>query len=115
MADPAADAIPRIRAATAGGFAERIREPLDVSVLQIGRVQVLLLPGECMVEFQRFAQEVKPQGSFLAVAAYGDLGTGYVCTAKAFVEGGYEPSASHTGPQSEAVLKSAIRRILAAK
>jgi hypothetical protein len=112
LGDPKVSEIPRIRAATQITFAERIGQPLDISVLQLGSVQVLHLPGECMVEFQRFAQEVKPQGSFLAVAAYGDLGTGYICTAKAFVEGGYEPSASHTGPQSEAVLKSAIRKIL---
>ncbi len=115
LADPKSSAIPRIRAATQVTYAERIGQPLEISVLQLGSAHVLHLPGECMVEFQRFAQEVKPPGSFLAVAAYGDLGTGYICTAKAFAEGGYEPSASHAGPQSEAVLKSAIRRILAAK
>jgi hypothetical protein len=112
LGDLKISAIPRIRAATQVTYAERIGQPLEISVLQLGAVHVLHLPGECMVEFQRFAQEVKPQGSFLAVAAYGDLGTGYVCTAKAFAEGGYEPSASHAGPQSEAVLKSEIRRIL---
>jgi hypothetical protein len=115
LADPKSSAIPRIRAATEVTYAERIGKPLEVSVLQIGPVEVLHLPGECMVEFQRFAQEVKPKGSFLAVAAYGDLGTGYICTANAFKEGGYEPSASHSGPQSEEILKGAIHGILAAK
>ncbi len=86
-----------------------------MSLFRMGNVEVLLLPGECMVEYQRFAQEVKPKGSFLAVAAYGDLGTGYICTAKAFTEGGYEPSASHVGPPGEAVLKDAIRRVLASQ
>jgi hypothetical protein len=115
LADPMAPAIPRIRAATEVAFAERILEPLVLSVLQIGQVQVLHLPGECMVEFQRFSQEVRPKGSFVAVAAYGDVGTGYLCTAKAFKEGGYEPSASHVGPSGEAVLKDAIRRVLASQ
>jgi hypothetical protein len=115
LADPKSGAIPRIRAATDVTYAERIGTPLELGVLQIGPVEILHLPGECMVEFQRFAQEVKPKGSFLAVAAYGDVGTGYICTAKAFKEGGYEPSASHVGPQSEAILKDAIRGVLTAK
>jgi hypothetical protein len=112
LADPATGPIPRIRAATQVAYAERIENPLDIHLLRIGKVAVLLLPGECMVEFQRFSQQVKPKDAFLAVAAYGDLGTGYICTAKAFREGGYEPSASHVGPQSEELLKSAIRKVL---
>jgi hypothetical protein len=112
LADPKREAIPRIRAATQVAYAERIGTPLEVSLLEIGGVAVLHLPGECMVEFQRFAQEAKPKGSFLAVAAYGDVGTGYICTQRAFKEGGYEPSASHVAPQSEAILKRAIRDLL---
>jgi len=115
MADPKAAVIPRIRAATHVAFAERIAQPLEISLLEIGNVQVLHLPGECMVEYQRFAQESRPKGAFLAVAAYGDVGTGYVCTEKAFQEGGYEPSASHVAPHAEKVLKGAIREILGAK
>jgi hypothetical protein len=66
-----------------------------------------------MVEYQRFAEQLKPKDGFLAVAAYGDVGTGYICTAKAYAEGGYEPSASHLGRESEGVLKAAIRKVLA--
>ena len=69
---------------------------LDLSVLRINNAFMVYLPGESMVEFQLFAQSVKPD-DFVAVAAYGDLGTGYVCTEKAFDEGGYEPSASKRG------------------
>lgn len=115
LADPRVSAIPRIRAATEVAYAERIGVPLEISSLWIGNVGILFLPGECMVEFQRFAQTVRPAGSFLAVAAYGDLGPGYICTAKAFKEGGYEPSASHVGPESESLLKEAIRKILVAE
>ena len=113
LANPEGSVIGRIRAATYVAFAERIRRPLDVSLLGIGKVHVLHLPGECMVEYQRFAEQLKPKDGFLAVAAYGDVGTGYICTAKAFAEGGYEPSASHLGRESEGVLKAAIRKILA--
>jgi len=115
LADPQQSAIPRIRAATRVAYAERTSQPLEISLLRIGHVHILHLPGECMIEFQRFAHEVKPREAFLAVAAYGDLGTGYICTEKAFEEGGYEPSASHVAPRSERILKDAIANLLRAQ
>jgi len=48
----------------------------------------------------------------VAVAAYGDLATGYICHKAAFEEGGYEPSASHVAPESEDRLKEAIRAVM---
>jgi hypothetical protein len=113
LANPAGNVIGRIRAATYVAFAERIHQPLDISLLGIGKVHVLHLPGECMVEYQRFAEQLASKEGFLTVAAYGDVGTGYICTAKAYAEGGYEPSASHLGRESEGVLKAAIRKVLA--
>jgi len=92
-------------------FAERIDRPLDVSLLKIGPAWLLHLPGECMVEFQLYAQELVPE-QFLAVAAYGDTGPGYICTEKSFSEGGYEPSASRGGPKSEHVVKKVIKQLL---
>jgi hypothetical protein len=104
----------RARAATRIAFAERINTPLDLSIMQIGRVHILHLPGECMVEFQLFAQQLKPE-DFMAVAAYGDLGPGYICTEQAFPEGGYEPTASNVAPKSEHLLKEAITKLLGAE
>jgi hypothetical protein len=110
LADPKAAPIPRVMAATRVAFAERHRQPLTLSLLAIGPVRILHLPGECMVEFQRFAQTLRPDG-LVAVAAYGDLGPGYICTEAAFREGGYEPSASHVAPRSESLLKNAIGQL----
>lgn len=101
----------RIRAARRLAFIERSKQPIEICCLKIGRVHVLHLPGECMVEFQLYAQGLRPD-DFVATAAYGDGCPGYVCTRQAFAEGGYEPSASAVGPQSEAVLKAAIRELL---
>jgi hypothetical protein len=64
-----------------------------------------------MIEFQLFTQKQKPN-RFVAVAAYGDLAPGYICTEQAFTEGGYEPSASKVAPKSEAILKKAICKLL---
>ena len=90
---------------------ERLYAPIDVACLRIGPAWVLHLPGEPMNEFQRYAQSLRP-GEFVAVAGYGQCNTGYVCTERAFTEGGYEPTASGVAPQSESVLKKAIASLL---
>jgi hypothetical protein len=92
-------------------FARRIDQPIELSALSLGPVTILHLPGESMVEFQLYAQRSAPD-RFVAVAAYGDCGPAYICTEKAFEEGGYEPTDSLVAPQSERVLKAAIRRLL---
>ena len=97
-----------------GSFAARIDRPLVLTSLQMGHVHILGLPGECLVEYQLFAQRSAPK-EFVAVAAYGDLGTGYICTDKAFEEGGYEPSVTKVGPGSEPLLKAAIEKLLGVK
>jgi hypothetical protein len=95
-------------------FVERLDRPIGLSALQIGPVRILHLPGEPMLEFQRFAQRTRPD-AFVAVAGYGDCGPAYICTDAALAEGGYEPGASNVGAGSEALLKQAIRRLLGEK
>jgi hypothetical protein len=115
MADPKADIGNRLDlGAMLVAFAERIDRPLAVSSLQIGRVHILDLPGECLVDYQLFAQRSSP-GDFVAVAAYTDLGPGYICTDRAFEEGGYEPTDTAVGPGSESRLKAAIVKLLGVK
>jgi hypothetical protein len=97
-----------VRAANAAAFASRKR-PLDAASLAIGGAAMLFLPGEPFLEYQKYAQSL---GKFVAVAGYGDIGPGYLCTDRAHDEGGYEPSASHAAPGTEARLKEAIRKLL---
>ncbi len=97
----------RYRDAITLAFAER-SEPLEVGLLRLGGVRILHLPGEPMLEFQRYAREL---GAF-AVAGYGDISPGYICTDRAFEEGGYEPGASNSAPGAEQALKAAINRLL---
>jgi hypothetical protein len=87
------------------------RPTVDLSSYQLGPATILHLPGEAFVEYQLYAQSLRPD-DFLAVAAYGELGTGYICTDKAFAEGGYEPTQSFVGPPTEALLKASIRQVL---
>ncbi len=101
----------RARAACCVASARRADRPYAVAALTLGPATILHLPSECLIEYQHYAQRSRSD-RFVAVAAYGDLGPGYVCPASAFEEGGYEPTASHVAPASEAILKAAIDRVL---
>ena len=74
---------------------------------------MLHLPGELFVEYQLAAQKLRPD-LFVAMAAYGDYGPGYIGTEVAYPQGGYEtgPSSSLVAPSVERVLMDAIKRLL---
>jgi hypothetical protein len=89
----------------------KVRPTVDLNCYRLGPVRILHLPGEAFIEYQLYAQSLRPN-DFLATAAYGELGTGYICTERAFAEGGYEPTQSFVAPSSEASLKAAIHGVL---
>jgi hypothetical protein len=88
-------------------------ETVDVACLRLGDLRVLHMPGELFVEYQLAAQKRRPD-LFVAMAAYGDYGPGYVGTQVAYDEGGYEtgPTASAVAPGVEGVLMGAIEGLL---
>jgi hypothetical protein len=101
----------RVQAARRVAYTQRCDKPIDLTCLAIGPASILHLPGEPMIEFQLYAQRLLPN-ALVAVAENGDWGPGYICTEKAFAEGGYEPSGSNVAPHSETILKAAIRSAL---
>ncbi len=113
LADSAAPANDRIHAAMILSTWERFLadRPAELSCLAMGPLRILNLPGEAFVEFQLLASELAP-GRFVAAAAYGDCFSGYICTEKAFVEGGYEPTQSHSSPATEGYMKAALADLL---
>jgi hypothetical protein len=102
----------RYKRAIATVFARRTA-PLEVTVLRLGAVRIVHMPGEPMLAFQRFAQSVG-KGTFVAFAGYGDVAPGYLCTDRAFEEGGYEPGASNAAPGTQAAIEAAIRKAMGA-
>jgi hypothetical protein len=82
-------------------------------MLGIGEVRVLHMPGELFVEYQIAAKKMRPE-LHVAMAAYGDCGPGYIGTARAYEEGGYETSAdaSDVAPKVEGVLTNGIQKLL---
>lgn len=86
---------------------------IDITCLALGPARILHLPGELFVEYQLAAKALRPD-LFVAMAAYGDYGTGYIGTTAAYAEGGYEtgPDASLVAPEVEGVLMDAIKGLL---
>jgi hypothetical protein len=94
----------------------RAGHQIPITCLRVGTVRVLHMPGELFVEYQLAAKALRPD-LHVMMAAYGDYGTGYIGTAAAYTEGGYETSrpASNVSPQVEAVLLDAMRKLLGTK
>ena len=64
-----------------------------------------------LVELSQRALGLRPK-SFVAVAGYGDITPGYLCTDEAHAQGGYEPSAAYGGVGTETALKKVIQELL---
>ncbi len=88
-------------------------QPIELSCLRLKNVYVLHMPGELFIEYQLAARKLRPD-DIVCLAAYGDYGTGYIGTAKAYAEGGYEtgPEASNVAPEVEQVLLDGIKALL---
>jgi hypothetical protein len=115
LEDKAAKVGERAKAANDLAWLRRCKagDTIDVACLHLGPARVLHLPGELFVEYQLAAQAMRPD-RFIAMAAYGDYGPGYIGTEVAYSQGGYEtrPSSSLVAPSVEGVLMDAIRRLL---
>jgi len=112
MSDTNAQTVARLEAALNLAWIESVRQRpgLEISRLTLGPVNILHLPGEAFIEYQLYAQSLLPK-EFVAVAAYGEGGPGYICTDAALSEGGYEPTESRVAPPTEFLLKSAIAKL----
>ena len=84
-----------------------------ISRLRIGEASLLFLPGEAVVEYQLEAR-LAAGDQFVATAAYGDYGPGYICLTEHYAQGGYEssPGASRVAPEIQKEFFSAIRRLV---
>lgn len=98
------------RASIAEAFRKRTR-PLPSSALFLGHAAIVHLPGEPLLEFQKYALGLA-RGRFVAVAGYGDISPGYLCPDVAYAQGGYEPGASNAAPGTEARVKETLQELL---
>lgn len=111
IADPNAKRADRLRSARDIAWAQRSRR-IDLTSLRLGSTHLIHFPGELFIEYQLAAKAMRGPGE-VAVAAYGDLGPGYIGTAISYGQGGYETSVvSRTAPEVEGVLLEAARKLL---
>jgi len=113
LADAKKTKAKRNNAAFQLAWLKRIDRPIELTSLDLGKVLVAHLPGEPFVEYQLKAQELR-KDRHVCVAGYGDGGPGYIPTAKAYLEGGYEPTVALAGP-SEDLLHKGLAKLLKAK
>lgn len=85
---------------------------LDVPVIDFGPAQLILLPAEVYVEFQLFAQQLRPD-SFVVVMGYGECAPGYIPIERAWEEDdGNLGEWCWVAPGAEKLLKAAIEKVL---
>jgi hypothetical protein len=114
LEDPSATHLDRYRGATGLSWLSRVSagHAIEVSCLSLNEARVLHLPGEPFVEYQLHAQRARPD-RFVALAGYGDCGPGYLPTAAAYAEGGYEAGwPALVAPGSEAIIRGGIEQLL---
>lgn len=76
----------------------------ELQALKVGPYLFLTLPGEPFVEYGFRLEKAIADRAVPIVVGYANGNIGYICTAKAFQEGGYEPNNSQSGPEAEEVL-----------
>jgi hypothetical protein len=114
LEDETARYLDRYRGASGLAWLNRVGSghAIDFSCLAVNDARVLHLPGEPFVEYQLHAQQQRPD-RFVVLAGYGDCGPGYLPTAAAYEEGGYEVGwEALVAPEVEAVIYAAIAQLL---
>lgn len=110
-----ADPFDQCLAAMAISWRSRIAagRPIDLPVVDFGRVVLTVLPGEAYVEYQLLAQRLRPDATVLALG-YGESATGYIPTMSQLAEGDENLSDWYwVSGTAEEVLSDGLRRALA--
>jgi hypothetical protein len=86
-------------------------QAIDLPCVDFGPAQLLVLPGESFVGYQRMAQQLRPD-SFVATLGYGECWTGYIPTDAAFADR-FNHDWRWVGPGAEPRIRAALERVLA--
>jgi hypothetical protein len=105
--------LPRAEAALGLSWLKRCDEgrAIDVPVADFGGAHLVLLPAETFVQYQLWAQEMRPD-SFVVTAGFGECAPGYIPTAQAASEGYDDHYSWIAFPECEATMLNALRQVL---
>lgn len=85
---------------------------IDLPAVDFGPAQILLLPGETYVEYQLYAQEVRPD-SFVMALGFGECAPGFVPLERHWDEEDDNLNSwCWIAPGAEEMMKAAIRKVL---
>jgi hypothetical protein len=106
----------RAEAALGLSWLDRVeaRRPIDVPAVDFGGAHLLLMPAETFVQYQLWAQEMRPD-SFVLTAGFGECAPGYIPTAQAAAEGYDDHYSWIAFPECEPVMLAAMREALDAR
>jgi hypothetical protein len=83
----------------------------ELQAMKVGPYLFLTLPGEPMVEYGFRLEKAIADRAVPIIVGYANGNIGYICTAQAHKEGGYEPMYSDSGPAAEEVLVAESLRL----
>lgn len=91
--------------------AEESPQTLVLHGLRLGDAVMLSLSAEAFVEYALYGSGVSSAKETL-VLGYTDGNIGYLCTTNVYGEGGYEARTTRVAPESEGIVKKAMRQML---
>jgi hypothetical protein len=86
---------------------------IDLPCLDFGSAQLVILPAEAFVQYQLWAQELRPE-SFVVALGYSECAPGYIPTARDAADGYDDHYSWIAFPECEAVIREGLARILQA-
>jgi hypothetical protein len=115
LADPTQTRLARFEAALGLSWRQRTDSGhhIDVPVIDFGRAQIILLPAETFVQYQLWAQAMRPE-SFVMTVGYGECAPGYIPTAQAASEGYNDHYSWIAFPECEETMREALKIALSA-
>lgn len=80
------------------------RELAELQAMKIGPYLLLTMPGEPMVEYGFRLEKAIADRAIPIIVGYANGNLGYIATAEAYKEGGYEPNTSRLLPEAEEII-----------
>jgi hypothetical protein len=115
LADPNRTVLDRFDAALGLSWRQRVDagHHIDVPAIDFGPAQIVLMPAESFVQYQLWAQELRPD-SFVMTIGYGECAPGYIPTAQSVKEGYHDHYSWIAFPECEEPMRQALRAVLLA-
>jgi hypothetical protein len=113
LADKTQTRLARFEAALGLSWRQRFDSghAIDVPAIDFGHAQIVLLPAETFVQYQLWAQSVRPD-AFVITLGFGECAPGYIPTAEAAAEGYNDHYSWIAFPECEQTIRNALTSVL---